>query len=47
MTSAKVCIMIAIIIYLGSMLYIGYMCSRKNESTDDIRSPPLSRRFTT
>lgn len=35
MTSAKVCIMIAIIIYLGGMLYIGYMCSRKNESTDD------------
>ena len=29
MTSAKVCIMIAIIIYLGGMLYIGYMCSRK------------------
>ena len=35
MTSAKVCIMIAIIIYLGGMLYIGYRCSKKNESTDD------------
>ena len=35
MTSAKICIMIAIIIYLVSMLYIGYRCSKKNESTDD------------
>ena len=35
MTTAKVCIMIAIIVYLGGMLYVGYLCSRKNESTDD------------
>ena len=35
MTSAKICIMIAIIIYLVGMLYIGYRCSKKNESTDD------------
>lgn len=35
MTSAKICIMIAIILYLGGVLYIGYRCSRKNESTDD------------
>ena len=35
MTSAKICIMIAIIIYLGGMLYIGYRCSKKNEDTDD------------
>ena len=27
--------MIAIIIYLGGMLYIGYRCSKKNEDTDD------------
>ena len=35
MNSAKICIMIAIVLYLGIMLYIGYRCSKKNESTDD------------
>ena len=35
MTSAKICIMIAIIVYLGAVLYIGYLCSKKNSSTDD------------
>lgn len=35
MTTAQICISIAIIVYLGAMLYIGYVCSKKNENTDD------------
>ena len=35
MTSAQICIMIAIIVYLIGMIYIGFRCSKKNNSTDD------------
>lgn len=35
MTTAKICIMAAIVIYLGMVLYIGYLCSKKNKDTDD------------
>lgn len=35
MTSAQICIMIAIIVYLCGMIYIGFRCSKKNNSTDD------------
>lgn len=34
MTSAQICIMIAIIVYLIGMIYIGFRCSKKNNSTD-------------
>ncbi len=29
MTSAQICIMIAIIVYLIGMIYIGFRCSKK------------------
>lgn len=35
MTQAKMCILLAIILYLGMVLYIGYRCSKNNKSTDD------------
>lgn len=35
MISAKACIMFAIVVYLGCMLFVGYRCSKKNKSTDD------------
>lgn len=35
MTQAKICIMIAIVFYLGLVLYIGYRYSKKNKNTDD------------
>lgn len=35
MTSARICIMTAIVVYLGMVLYIGYYYSRKNKNTDD------------
>lgn len=35
MTTSQICILIAIIAYLGIVLYIGYHCSKKNASTDD------------
>ena len=35
MTQAKICILIAIVFYLGLVLYIGYRCSKKNKNTDD------------
>ena len=35
MTSAQICIMIAIMVYLIGMIYIGFRCSKKNNSTDD------------
>jgi len=35
MDSAKICITIAIAVYLLAMLYIGYLCSKKNKNTDD------------
>ena len=35
MTQAKICILIAIVLYLGLVLYIGYRCSKKNKNTDD------------
>ena len=35
MTQAKMCILLAIILYLGIVLYIGYRCSKNNKSTDD------------
>ncbi|MCF0134033.1 MAG: sodium:proline symporter, partial [Blautia sp.] len=35
MTQAKICIMLAIILYLAIVLYIGYRCSKENQNTDD------------
>jgi sodium/proline symporter len=35
MTQAKVCILIAIVAYLGMVLYIGYIYSKRNKSADD------------
>lgn len=35
MTTAHICIMIAIIIYLGAMLFVGYLCSKQNNDTSD------------
>lgn len=35
MDQSQICIMISIIVYLGSVLYIGYRCSEANKSTDD------------
>lgn len=35
MLSAKVCIMIAIAIYLIAMLGVGIYCSKKNNNVDD------------
>ena len=35
MTQAKICIMIAIVAYLGVVLFIGYLYSKKNKNTDD------------
>ena len=35
MTTASICIMITIAVYLLGMLYIGYLCSKKNRNTDD------------
>ena len=35
MTTSHICIMIAIIVYLGAMLYVGYLCSKKNNDTSD------------
>lgn len=35
MDKSQICIMIAIIAYLLGMLYIGFLCSKKNTTTDD------------
>lgn len=35
MTTAHLCIMLAIIIYLGCMLYVGYRCSKNNHDSAD------------
>lgn len=35
MTTSHLCIMIAIIVYLGAMLYVGYLCSKQNNDTSD------------
>lgn len=35
MTTAQICIMITIAVYLLGMLYVGYVCSKKNCDTDD------------
>ncbi len=35
MTTAHICIMIAIIVYLGVMLFVGYLCSKQNNDTSD------------
>lgn len=35
MTTEHICIMIAIIVYLGAMLYVGYRCSKNNRDTAD------------
>lgn len=35
MTTAHLCIMIAIIVYLGAMLFVGYLCSKQNNDTSD------------
>ncbi|UWO27000.1 sodium/proline symporter [Marvinbryantia formatexigens] len=35
MITPKVCILIAIVVYLAMVLYIGYRCSKQNKSTDD------------
>ena len=48
MTTEHICIMIAIIIYLGAMLYVGYRCSkttmtRRISISADENSVPLSQ----
>lgn len=35
MTQEKICILIAIIVYLGGMIYLGVRCSKRNKNTDD------------
>ena len=35
MTTAQICIMITIAVYLLGMLYVGFICSKKNRDTDD------------
>ena len=35
MTTAQVLILVAIAIYLLFMLWIGWICAKKNESVDD------------
>ena len=35
MTSSEICILIAIAVYLGGMVIIGIICSKKNENVDD------------
>ena len=35
MTQSTICIMAAIVLYLVFVLYIGYLCSKKNKNTDD------------
>ena len=35
MTTAHLCIMVTIAVYLLGMLYVGYVCSKKNNDTDD------------
>jgi sodium/proline symporter len=35
MTQAKICILIAIVAYLGMVLYIGYRYSKRNKNADD------------
>lgn len=35
MDTAKICIMIAIVVYLLAMLVVGWICSKKNRNTDD------------
>lgn len=35
MTSAQICILITIAVYLLGMLYIGFLCSKKNSDVDD------------
>ena len=35
MTTEHICIMIAIIVYLSAMLYVGYRCSKNNHDTAD------------
>lgn len=35
MTTAQVLILLAIVVYLLFMLWIGWICSKKNESVDD------------
>ena len=35
MTTSHICIMIAIIVYLGIMLFVGYLCSKQNNDSSD------------
>ena len=35
MTTAQICICIAIVVYLAAMLVIGWFCAKKNSSVDD------------
>lgn len=35
MSTASICILLTMLAYLGGMLYIGFRCARKNESTSD------------
>lgn len=35
MTTASICILITIFVYLGGVLLIGFYFARKNESTSD------------
>ena len=35
MTTAHICIMAAIIVYLGAMIFVGYLCSKNNNDSSD------------
>ena len=35
MTTAQILILLAIVVYLLFMLWIGWICAKKNESVDD------------
>ena len=35
MTTAHLCITLAILVYLGCMLYVGYRCSKNNNDSAD------------
>ena len=35
MTTAHICIMAAILVYLGAMIFVGYLCSKNNNDSSD------------